>query len=35
MLEEEVLDSGLIDMEKMRDSKDIKSKQSVNSDKKF
>ena len=33
MLEEEVLDSGLIDMEKMRDSKDIESKQSVDSNK--
>ncbi|EEO24766.1 MULTISPECIES: hypothetical protein [Helicobacter] len=33
MLEEEVLDSGLIDIEKMRDSKDIESKQSVDSNK--
>ena len=33
MLEEEVLDSGLIDIEKMRDSKDVESKQSVDSNK--
>ena len=33
MLEEEVLDSGLIDIDKMRDSKDIESKQSVDSNK--
>lgn len=33
MLEEEVLDSGLINIEKMRDSKDIESKQSVDSKK--